>query len=161
MPSTRPIRLSSLIASQRINECVEFDNASSDSDSSSVPIDTHPNMLKRARQFGYENSVHIVKYLLNECKNANFEDGRTAVAEKLFQFINVNPSILIYEPEFREVVINKMNEFEKYIKIHNKAYNCARFDDVLLMMKKAVVLNVRHSQLRDEALLNINKVAVT
>jgi hypothetical protein len=168
MPSTRPIRLSSLVASQRINEYIQSDNASSDSDSSSVnvlinnqSIDTHPNMLKRARQFGYENSVHILKYLLNECKNANFEDGKTAVAEKLFRFINENYSILIYEPEFREVVINKMNEFEKYIKIHNRAFNSARFDDVLLMMKKSVVLNIRHSELRDEALCNLNKVAVT
>ncbi len=161
MPSTRPIRLAAVAASQRINECVECDNASSDSDSSSVPIDTHPNMLKRARQFGYENSVHIIKYLLNECKNANFEDGKTAVAEKLFRFINENPSILIYEPEFRSVVIDKMNEFQKHIEIQNRAFNSARFDEVIPMMKKAIFLNVRHSQLSSEALLNLNKVAVT
>ncbi len=161
MPSTRPIRIAAVAASQRINECVEYDNASSDSDSSSVHIDTHPNMLKRARQFGYENSVHIIKYLLNECKNANFEDGRTAVAEKLFRFINENPSILIYEPEFRSVVIDKMNEFQKHIEIQNRAFNSARFDEVIPMMKKAIFLNVRHSQLSAEALLNLNKVAVT
>lgn len=161
MPSTRPIRVAAVVASQRINACVESDNAASDSDSSYVPIDTHPNMLKRARQFGYDNSVHIIKYLLNECKNANFEDGRTAVAEKLFRFINENPSILIYEPEFRSVVIDKMNEFEKHIEIQNRAFKSARFDEVIPMMKKAIFLNVRHSQLSAEALCNLNKVAVT
>jgi hypothetical protein len=157
MSSTRPIRIAAVVASQRINEYMESDNNASDSDSSSVFI----NMPKRARQFGYDNSVHIIKYLLNECKNTNFEDGKTAVAEKLFLFINQNPNILIYESEFREVVINKMNEFEKYIDIQNRAYDCARFDEVIPMMKKAIFLNVRHSQLRDEALLNLNKVAVT
>ncbi len=161
MPSTRPIRVAAVVASQRINEYMESDRAASDSDNSVQLIDTHSNMLKRARHFGYENSVHIIKYLLNECKNANFEDGRTEVAEKLFRFINDNPNILIYEPEFRSVVIDKMNEFEKHIQIQNRAFNSARFDEVIPMMKKAIFLNVRHSELRTEALLNLNKVAVT
>ncbi len=161
MPSTRPVRLAAVVASQRINEYMQSDNAASDSDNSTVPIDTHSSMLKRARQFGYENSVHIIKYLLNECKNSNFEDGRTAVAEKLFRFINENPNILIYEPEFRDVVVKKMNEFQKHIEIQNRAFNSARFDEVIPMMKKAIFLNVRHSQLSTEALCNLNKVAVT
>ncbi len=161
MPSTRPVRLAAVVASQRINEYMQSDNAASDSDNSSVPIDTHQNMLKRARKFGYENSVHIIKYLLNECKNTNFEDGRSAVAEQLFRLINENPNILIYEPEFRDVVVKKMNEFQKHIEIQNKAFDCARFDEVISMMRKAIFLNVRHSQHRVDALCNLNKVAVT
>ena len=161
MSSTRPIRLSALVASQRINKYMESDRMASDSDSSSQSFDTPPNMLKRARQFGYDNSVHIIKYLLNECKNANFENHKTTVAEKLFRFINQNPNILIYEPEFRSIVIDKMNDFEKHIQIQNRAYDCARFDEVIPMMKKAIFLNVCNSELSSEALLNLNKVAVT
>ena len=118
-------------------------------------------IITRARKYGYEDTIHIVQYLLKECSKAHSEDERTEIIEKIFSVLNKNPLILVFEPEFRASVINKMNELENHINVQNEALNKARFDEVILMMKKAIYLNVTNSVMRVKAINHLNKVVNT
>jgi hypothetical protein len=115
-------------------------------------------IISRARKYGYEDTIHIVQYLLKECSKARSEDERTEIVEKIFSVLNKNPMILVFEPEFRESVINKMNELEKHINNQHQALTKARFDEAILMMKKAIYLNVSNSVIRVKAIIHLNKV---
>lgn len=125
------------------------------------PRVTPNHMISRARKHGYEDTIHIVQYLLKECSKARSEDERTEIIEKIFSMLNKNPMILVFEPEFRESVINKMNELEKHINVQNQVLTKARFDEALVMMKKSIYLNVSNSVMRVKAINHLNKVVNT
>ncbi len=124
---------------------------------------THYNndMILRARKYGYEDTLHVIQYFLKECAKATSEDRRTIFVEKIFAILNKKPLILVFEPEFRLSVIMKMNEFHQHIHNQNQAHSKARYDEVLVMMKKSIYLNVCNHSMRNKAINHLNIVSRT
>lgn len=118
-------------------------------------------IMSRARKYGYEDTLHIMQYLLKECAKAPNGEERTQIIEKIFVVLNNNPLILVFEPEFRVSVINKMKELEQYIKNQNQTLSKARFNEAIVMMKKSIYLNISNSVLRIKAINYLNKVVNT
>lgn len=135
--SIRPVRQAAQLAAIRINE---FMTTNSDTDN---------NALKRARQHGYDSTIYITRYLLDQCDKALTSDERMSIAQKMFENLNKNPTILVYEPKFRKAVLNKINEFDNYIKEGNTKYNKINYKNTLKMLKLSMRLNIRDSSKRD------------
>jgi hypothetical protein len=147
----RPSRRAAQLAAIRIAECVKSDAASTDSDSSSTtPSTPNDNSLTRARNNGYDDTVFITRYLLEQCTNAKFEDNRVEIAEQLFSVLAKNPNILIYEPRFRSVVEAKVTEIEQFIEKRMESFKKAQYREAIDMMKLSMRINIRNSKMRDE-----------
>jgi hypothetical protein len=148
--SIRPIRRAAQIAAIRINEYLKADNSNSDSDSSATntPNPQNENSIDRARKNGYDDTLYICSYLLEQLNNAEYEDQRTEIAEKMFQILNKNPNILIYEPRFRNSVLNKIDDLTKHINNRTEEFNKTKYKEALLMMKLSMRKNIRNSQMR-------------
>lgn len=153
----RPVRLAAQLAAVRINELCKFDNASSDSDDSTVSITDIG--LTRAREMGYDNALFVVRYLLNEFDAAQFEDERTDIATKMFKFLNDNPTILHNEPNFRDSVLNKINDINILIATKEDLYKKAQYSKAIKMMKTSMFINIRNTKMRTDIYKHLNDIS--
>ena len=160
--STRP---EALRAMSRITEYCKIDMTNSDSDESTTgtdPIASAPITTPLSNQLqiiaSYKYTANVIRYLVNECSNAPFEDQRRQIVEKMFEHLNKNPTILIYEPKFRKSVINKMKEVENHINTRNTNYNTARYDKILSTIRASMHENMRNSIMRLEIYKHIDAI---
>lgn len=149
-----PVRIAAQIAAVRINEFYQINNAHSNSDESVIH-----NTINRARENGYDNTVYVIRYLLDEFEKTEFEDERTEIATKMFKFINSNPSILKYEPRFCDVVIKKINELTETIVKKNEMYDKAQYNKAIKMMKFSMLMNVRNTKMRTDIYNHLNEIS--
>jgi hypothetical protein len=153
----RPVRRAAQLAAVRINEMCKFDNSNSDSDDSTVT--TNDIGINRAQDLGYDNAVYVVRYLLNEFDTTRFEEERTEIATKIFKFLNTNPAILIHEPNFRDSVIQKINDIKKMIAVKDSLYKKAEYSKAIKMMKTSMLTNVRNSKMRTDIYKHLNEIS--
>ena len=104
--------------------------------------------ILRAHKNGYNNIVIIIQYIINKCNTAT-QNEKTILIEKLFSIINKNPNILIFEPRFREVIINKMNEFERQIDIRSEEFKNAKINNSIDTLKLSILSTIKDVELRD------------
>jgi hypothetical protein len=152
----RPARRAAAVAAAiRIKDVVVRNSADSESS-------LHPDsLINNARQNGYDDSYFVIRYLLNECENAQFEDQRTDIAEKLFNYLIANPTILIYQPMFRISVISKMKQLEKHINDRVQVFQKNSYFDAVNMMKLSLRCNVRHSLMCSQLCENLDSITST
>lgn len=160
MPShyIRPVRRAAQLAAIRISECAKNDNTSSDSDESISSVDAG---LERARTGGYDSTIYVVKYLLEECNNSTNPEERIDIASKMFDILNKNPKILIYEPKFRGAVMDKINEVDNLIKNRKDTFSKAEYYKAIEMMKLSMRVHINNTTMRNkiyEHLSGINNI---
>ncbi len=156
MSSTiRPVRRAAQIAAIRINEFMTTaDNSDSDSSNNSNNTDG----LKRARQHGYDSTIYITRYLLEQCEQAASADEKISIAQKLFENLNKNPTILVYEPVVRNAVVNKIKEVDEFLKEGNNKYNRVKYNDALKMLKLSMRTNIQDSYKRQMIYKNLDDI---
>ena len=147
----RPVRRAAQLAAIRISEYARTANdiTSYDSDNSKSPIPNPDKGLERARSGGYDSTIYIVKYLLEECENSKNPEDRIEIASKMFDILNKNPKILIYEPKFRNAVIDKINEADELIKRRKDTFNKAEYAKAIDMMKLSMRVHISNSKMRN------------
>lgn len=153
----RPVRRAAQLAAIRINEMCKFDNSNSDSDDSTNA--SNDIGIDRARDLGYENAVYVIRYLLNQFDAAQFEDERTEIATNMFKFLNANPTILIHEPNFRDCVIQKINDISHLIVTKDSLYKKAEYHKAIKMMKASMLLHIRNSKMRTDIYKHLNEIS--
>ena len=152
------MRPEALKAKSRISDYCKIDMTNSDSDESTTspsPSHTIPSPPSEHSVFhsevkNYKYTTHVIRYLIDECNKADFEDQRRQIVEKMFNHLNKNPSILIYEPKFRNSVINKMKEFENHDNKRIDNYNKLKYNKIMSLVRNTMHENVRNSVMRLE-----------
>ncbi len=117
--------------------------------------------LNTAQKYGYESSYYIIQHLLNECEKAQFEDQRTAITEQIFNYLIENPTIFKYDNEFRNSVIDKMNQLEARIRTRMENFNRAEYDEAIKIMKTSFRVIVTHSHMRAVLYNNMRNITHT
>jgi hypothetical protein len=159
--SIRPMRRAAQIAAIRINEIAKADATNSDSDNSQPSTPINPSIdegMIRAFKTGYDSTIHIIRFLLEEMDNAKFEDQRCEIAEKMFTLLNKNPNILIYEPKFRDVVVNKLNEVQEHINKRSEKCQIQKQQELIRMMALSARIDVRNSTMRQKIYRHLSKI---
>lgn len=151
----RPVRRAAQLAAIRISEFCQNDNANSDSDKSAIHT---PNYS--ASENKYDNAIYVIRYLLDELENTEFEDERTEIAIKMFKFINYNPNILKFEPRFRDIVLKKINEINENILKKNEMYNKAEYNKAIKMLKFSMLMNIRNNKMRMDIYKHLNEISL-
>jgi hypothetical protein len=159
--SIRPMRRAAQIAAIRINEIAKADATNSDSDNSQPSTPINPSIdegMIRAFKTGYDSTIHIIRFLLEEMDNAKFEDQRCEIAEKMFTLLNKNPNILIYEPKFRDVVVNKLIEVQEHINKRSEKCQIQKQQELIRMMALSARIDVRNSTMRQKIYRHLSKI---
>jgi len=157
------MRPEALKAKSRITEYCRIDLTNSDSDESTTgtdPIAPIAPITPLSYQItaSYKYTTNVIRYLVDECNNATSEDQRSQIVEKMFQHLNKNPTILIYEPKFRRSVINKLKEFEDHISTQTDNYNNVKYHKIVNNMKASIHGNIRNSAMRLEINKHLNAI---
>ena len=146
--NSRPMRRSAAVARLRIIDNIKSDNANSDEDSLVNPqIDsTLDNTLDSdCSQYTNEGSHNVIRYLIDQCDRALFEDERTQIIEKIFEFLNKNPTALVYSSALRLSVLKKMKELEIHLTTRNDNFHAAKYEEAIKMMKLSMRAHIRNS----------------
>ena len=122
------------------------------------PSETDVSIL-RARRHGYDNTIYIVKYLLDEVDRTRSVEDRTELAIKMFAAVNANPSILIYEATFRECITQKMLELEQYINQRLQNMKESKYIEALMIFRQSVGDHIHHSQMRGQIDNHLRSIA--
>lgn len=150
MSSTiRPIRRAAQLAAIRINDYVKADNANSDSDESVSPNTKIQDGITRARQNGYDDTIFVTRFILNQIENSKFEDEKISLAEKMFEILIKNPNILIFEPKFRNAILFKIKEVETHLESRISKFKATKYQDAIKLMKLSMRTHVRNSCMRN------------
>jgi hypothetical protein len=161
MPShyVRPVRLAAQIAAQRINQISKVDNANSDSDEGSSTLNIQiPDTVLRARARGYDDTVILVKYLLDQSENSQNSEDRVDIANRTFELLIKNPKILIYEPKFRDAVVTKMKEFDAILNKREDGFKNAQYGKAIDMMKLSMMAHITNSKMRNRIYEHLNDI---
>lgn len=162
--SIRPMRRAAQLAAIKINQIAQNDAASSDSDQSipSTPVTSQIDEgMLRAIKSGYDSTIHVIRFLIDEMNNAKFEDERCEIAEKMFDLLNKNPNVLIFEPKFRDVVVNKLKEVQDHIDSRTNKFQIERQQELIRMMAMSVRIHVRNSSMRQDIYKHLSKINKT
>jgi hypothetical protein len=146
----RSARTAAQLAVIRINEFCKIDN--------NVPDSNTDNSIIRARKQGYDNALYVIRYLLDQIQESKFEDERAKIAIKMFKYINNNPNVLIYEPNFCNMVMTKINEFNSQITKKTEMFNKADYDKAIKMMKVSMRVNVHNSHTRSAIYKHLDEI---
>lgn len=114
------------------------------------------NVHSKAFKYNYYGTICFIKNLLERAEINQNEEDRTAVTEKLFEHLLSNYNILVYEPTFRNIVINKIKDIEMIIYTRNKLLANAKFDEAFNMLKKSTSAHITHSTMRNKVNAHIS-----
>ncbi len=159
--SIRIIRRAAQPATLCNNQIVQNDKISSDSNQSNPPSSINQLIDKgmiRAAKSGYDSTIHIIRFLLGEMNNSKSEDQRCEIAEKIFDILHKNPNILIYEPNFRIAVVNKLNEVQDIINKRSNNFEIEKQQRIIRMMSLSIRTNVRNLVMRQKIYKHLMKI---
>jgi hypothetical protein len=111
-----------------------------------------------AFKHNYYGTISIIRNLLDKTKLDFNDENKTLATEKIFEHILANPNVLIYEPKFRNSIINRINDIEKVIAVRKIALKNAKYDEAFNMIKKSINTHISHSEIRDKIDNNLNKI---
>jgi hypothetical protein len=77
----------------------------------------------------------------------------------MFAAINANPSILIYEPTFRESVMRKMKELEEELDNRMNTFKQSKYLEALTIFRQSVGDHITHSQIRNKVDNHLRSIA--
>jgi hypothetical protein len=115
----------------------------------------------RAVIYGYDSAIPVIRYILCQIEAAGAEEARIDLTTALFQFINKNHIILVYESELRSIIIEKMNTIETNIKKRFMGFGAANYKEALDMMRTSIWTNVHHSAMRAVIEKNLAEIRTT
>jgi hypothetical protein len=117
--------------------------------------------ILRARRHGYDNTVYVVKYLFDELDRIHDEEERMTCTIKIFAAVNANPSMLIYEPGFRNSVVAKMTELENYLEQRANNLKRSKYIEALQIFRQSVGEHIYSAKTRSEIYTHIREIAKT
>jgi hypothetical protein len=109
-----------------------------------------PHTSARPYQPQYQNTLNILNKLLNNYQAARFEEDKIKITEQIFRHLIDNRNILIYEPRFRNLTLNKIDEIEYCLNQREKNYNQANYSKTIAILNVSIRDNIRHAQFRSK-----------
>lgn len=152
----RPTRLAAQAAAVRINEYLQSDNVSSDSDTELPQVE---NKIEKARRLGYDHTIHITRYLLSQIEKMDYEDQRCDIAEQLFDVLSENPIVFTYEPAIKAAIQNKIKELNEHIDKRNQNFKNARYNAAITLMKISMRSNINNSKMRSKIYKHLDGIS--
>ena len=105
--------------------------------------------------------VKELQSMLDDCEKTNYVDERCEISEKIFTTILKNPEILLYEPYFRKVIINKMAEIEETIKQRVKDVKNADYSMAMHLVRDSLMIHIRNTRMRDQMLREVDQLEIS
>ena len=98
----------------------------------------------------YMGTKHYIRMMLQRSQASSNPEDNTTITVKIFEHLVAHPTILIYEPRFREVVVGKIKEFEHTIATQTRSPELQELEETFWKLKSNSHSIIQHSQLRNK-----------
>lgn len=103
-------------------------------------------------------SIYHIKQILTKIANTTQVDIKTELFIKLYEHLQRNPSILVYYPKFRTIVLKKMYEFEELIQKDEIFFASSGIEKSAWMLEQHIYKDMKPCAIRDTLHLKINDI---
>jgi hypothetical protein len=111
---------------------------------------SYDDSIIRARKHGYDKTLYVIQHMLHEISASKNNDEIYIIIEKMFKTLNNEPLILMYEPDFRDVVLKKMVDIEDKIMNRLKMFNNAKYGEAISLMRLSISVNIVNYNMREK-----------
>lgn len=118
--------------------------------STTVPLVVPSTVPSKDRFTEYMGTKHYIRMMLQRSQASSNPEDNTAITIKIFEHLVAHPTILIYEPRFREVVIGKIKEFEHTIATQTRSPELQELEETFWKLKSSSHSLIQHSQIRNK-----------
>ena len=98
----------------------------------------------------YMGTKHYIRMMLQRSQASSNPEDNTTITVKIFEHLVAHPTILIYEPRFREVVVGKIKEFENTIATQTRSPELQELEETFWTLKSNSHSLIQHSQIRNK-----------
>jgi len=98
----------------------------------------------------YMGTKHYIRMMLQRSQASSNPEDNTTITVKIFEHLVAHPTILIYEPRFREVVVGKIKEFENTIATQTRSPELQELEETFWKLKSNSHSLIQHSQIRNK-----------
>jgi hypothetical protein len=98
----------------------------------------------------YMGTKHYIRMMLQRTQASSNPEDNTTITVKIFEHLVAHPTILIYEPRFREVVVGKIKEFENTIATQTRSPELQELEETFWKLKSNSHSLIQHSQIRNK-----------
>jgi hypothetical protein len=98
----------------------------------------------------YMGTKHYIRMMLQRSQSSSNPEDNTTITVKIFEHLVAHPTILIYEPRFREVVVGKIKEFENTIATQTRSPELQELEETFWKLKSNSPSLIQHSQIRNK-----------
>jgi hypothetical protein len=98
----------------------------------------------------YMGTKHYIRMMLQRSQASFNPEENTTITVKIFEHLVAHPTILIYEPRFRETVLGKIKEFENTISTQTHSPELQELEETFWKLKSTAYSLIQHSQIRNK-----------
>jgi len=159
MSFRRSIRNASKLAAIKISQIATTEYSSDSDSSANSPISkTLPSPSSKPSSLRYIGTISTLRQYLYMSENTQDEEEKINLCTTIYETLVKDPTILIYEPKFREAVIEKMNNLDKFITIRRLNMNKSGFNTHTDELKNIIHSHIRAKKTRDAMLKNLKEL---
>lgn len=161
------IRLSKLATEESIDSSnsipvvllTDSPSSKKSSESSSQQLSSsYPSLKKNNNTSKYIGTISMLRYYIELNDSTNDEDEKMNICTILYETLVRDPTILIYEPEFRKVVLSKMDDMDKVITLRRLNLVKSPFKKYTNELNNIITNHIRSSKVRNIMLNRLNEL---
>ena len=122
------------------------------------PKDNNPNtyapkasdVVPSDRFTEYIGTKYYIRMMLQRGESRSNPEDNTAITIKIFEHLVAHPTILIYEPRFRETILGKIKEFENTIFTQTRSPELQELEETFWKIKSTSYSLIQHSHIRNK-----------
>ena len=158
-PRRKAAEAASLRIRQFFHPIEEVQNTLVQPESAAASVNPPNNVVPNEKHVHeYQGSILYIRHLLESIESASVTEQKKKHLTKLLKHLICDPTILIYEPQFRQVVEGKLEDIEKQLRYHHLSFRSTQLLKRMKKMRQSILDNVSHSGIRTEMVQKMNEV---
>jgi hypothetical protein len=113
---------------------------------------------RSTNQQKYEGSVLYISHLLNSVEEENTVERKKKHLKKFLKHLVCDPTILIYEPQFRHIVEQKLDDIEQQLQYYHLSFRSTQLLKKMKKMRQSILDNISHNDIRTAMVQKMNEV---
>jgi hypothetical protein len=106
----------------------------------------------------YEGSLLYISHLLNSVEEERTVERKKKHLKKFLKHLLCDPTILIYEPQFRCIVEQKLDDIEQQLQYYHLSFRSTQLLKRMKKMRQSILDNISHNDIRTIMVQKMNEV---
>jgi hypothetical protein len=121
-------------------------------------VSTGATLVPDIHQQKYQGSILYLNHLLHSIEQEIMVERKKKYLNKFLKHLLCDPTILIYEPQFRFIVEQKLDEIEQQLHYYHLSFRSTQLLKKMKKMRQSILTNISHNEIRTAMVQKMNEV---